>query len=446
MATRLFCILAVAFAEAATSAAAQTPLTVRLVASGFERPLYVTSPPGDPRLFVVEQVEARIWIVRDGAVLPEPFLDIDDRVNSGGGERGLLGLAFHPDYAENGYFFVNYTDNGNPGDTVVARYRVSANPDAADPGSEQVVLRVAQPFANHNGGMLAFGPGDGYLYIASGDGGSGNDPGNRGQSLDTLLGKILRIDVDSAVPYAVPPSNPFVGHGGALGEIWAYGLRNPWRFSFDRLLGDLYIGDVGQSAREEIDVQPGGSSGGENYGWRIAEGFACLGGSGACGTQPGLTPPVHDYGRAEGGSVTGGCVYRGEAVPGLRGTYLFGDFVSGRVWSFRYAPEGLSEFTERTQELDPPGAPAIDNVASFGEDADGELYIVDYDGEIWKIVPAVSVPADLNADGRFDAADVQLVINGVLGRPVSVDPDIDDDGRIDAMDVQLVINAVLGRV
>ncbi len=440
----LLCISALSVSTLATPE--EPALTARLVASGFDRPLYVTAPPGDTeRLFVVEQVEARIWIVRGGQVLPEPFLDIDSRVHNGGGERGLLGLAFHPDYAENGYFYVNYTANGLAADTVIARYRVSADdPDRADPDSEAVIRRIDQPYTNHNGGMMAFGPRDGYLYVGMGDGGSSNDPQNRAQNLDTLLGKMLRLDVDSAFPYAIPPDNPFVDHADARDEIWAYGLRNPWRFSFDRETGDLYIGDVGQSSREEINFQPAASTGGENYGWKVAEGFACRGGDGSCGTQPGFTPPIHDYGRDFGGSVTGGYVYRGAALPELRGTYFFADFISGRIWSLRYDGDNATEFVERTVELDPPGEATIDNVSSFGEDGRGELYIVDYDGEIYRIASAV-LHGDVNGDGREDAADVQLVINAVLGLDYGdASPDLDGNGVLDARDVQRAVNAVLG--
>ncbi|MBI4557186.1 MAG: PQQ-dependent sugar dehydrogenase [Candidatus Hydrogenedentes bacterium] len=422
---------------------AAVTLTTRLIASGFETPLFLVSPPGDPsRMFVVEQ-DARIWILRDGIRLPTPFLDIDLKVRTGG-EQGLLGLAFHPNYEENGFFYVNYTRNPD-GATVIERYNASADADVAQPESAVILLIVSQPFANHNGGMLAFGPSDGYLYIGMGDGGWRDDPGGRAQNLNDLLGKLLRIDVNSAAPYAIPPDNPFVGRADARPEIWAYGVRNPWRFAFDRANGDLYVGDVGQDAREEVDFQPASSAGGENYGWDIAEGFACLGGTGACGTMPGLTPPIHDYSHPGGASrsVTGGYVYRGSRIPGLGGTYFFADFMTGEIWSFRYLGDAVTDFQDRTHELDPAGELSIQNVSSFGEDASGELYILDYTGgRIFQIAPSIG---DLNGDGTADAVDVQLVINGALGLAIGeADADIDGDTDIDAVDVQLVINAALG--
>lgn len=369
--------------DATRTAGVPLPIGVELVAEGFTRPLFVAAPTGDAgRIFVVEKGGV-VWIVSAGTTLHEPFLDIHALVSSGS-EQGLLGLAFHPDYASNGLLFVNYTDLN--GDTVVARYeRSGSDVNLADPESASVILQVPQPDSNHNGGMLAFGP-DGYFYIGLGDGGGANDPNDNAQNLGTLLGKLLRIDVDGVAPYEVPLNNPFTGLGNARGEIWSYGLRNPWRFSFDRTSGDIYIGDVGQGAREEIDVQTAGH-GGENYGWRVAEGFTCRGGIGSCGTYPGFTPPVHDYGREDGRSVTGGYVYRGTAIPDLGGTYFFGDYVSARVWSFRFEGGTLSEFGERTAELDPGGGRSIGHISSFGEDGVGELYIVDYtDGEIYRIV------------------------------------------------------------
>jgi glucose/arabinose dehydrogenase len=236
------------------------------VASGFSEPLFLTSPAGDfQRLFIVEQSSAQIKIIKNGAVLPNPFIDLNSKAQ-GGGERGLLGLAFHPNYQNNGLFYVNYTDNS--GDTVLARYSVSGNPDIADVSSELIIANISQPFGNHNGGMMAFSPNDGFLYIFLGDGGSGNDPGNRAQTLSNVHGKIHRIDVDNGI--SIPRSNPFAG-SPELNSIWPYGLRNPWRASFDRLNGDLYIGDVGQGDREEVSWQPGNSVGGENYGWRCME-------------------------------------------------------------------------------------------------------------------------------------------------------------------------------
>jgi glucose/arabinose dehydrogenase len=364
-------------------------LTVEIVAEGFEKPLFLTTPQGDgERLFVVEQT-GKIRIIKNGEILDEPFLDIGGLITTGSGEQGLLGLAFHPAYFTNGYFFVNYTRSGD-GATVVERYTVSVNQDLADPASSKVILTLSQPAANHNGGMLAFGPQDGLLYIGTGDGGSGNDPwgpeGN-GQNKNSLLGKILRIDVDGGSPYSIPVDNPFVGQLNVREEIWSYGLRNPWRFSFDRTTFDLYIGDVGQSAREEIDFQTADSAGGENYGWRIAEGFACRGGEGSCGTDSGFIPPIHDYSRTDGRSITGGYVYRGDAIPELQGTYFFADYVTARIWTFRFDGEEVSEFEERTVELAPDITRDIRTISSFGEDTQGELYFIDYqDGEIFRII------------------------------------------------------------
>lgn len=366
------------------------PLKLELVASGFSKPLFVTAPPGDfNRIFVVEQ-GGRIWIVKNGARLPEPFLDISGRIGSSSGEQGLLGLAFHPDYADTGFFFVNYinTNCSDACDSTVARYSVSASdPDRADPASERVLFTVDQPFANHNGGMLAFGPKDGYLYLGFGDGGSGNDPFDNAQNRNTKLGKILRIDVDKGDPFAIPPDNPFAASAGAAVDatIWAYGLRNPWRFSFDRVTGDLWIGDVGQSTREEIDFQPADSGGGENYGWRNREGSVCRPGETQC-NLPEAVEPIHDYDKVLTQSVTGGYVYRGTALPEEQGNYFFGDYTSGEVWSFRYDGATLSDFRDRSGEFRAGLFPAA--ISSFGEDAAGELYVVDHRGSVYKVVAA----------------------------------------------------------
>jgi glucose/arabinose dehydrogenase len=359
-------------------------LTTQRVASGLNLPVYVTAPPGDDRLFIVEQCGV-IRILDNGVLLPDPFLNINALIPNiaGQDERGLLGLAFHPRYAINGYFYVHY--NNLASDTVIKRYRVSADPNIADPADSMTVLVVDQPFNNHNGGQIAFGPNDCYLYIGLGDGGSGGDPFENGQSDNTLLGKILRIDVDGGVPYAIPPDNPHVGPGPPLDEIWAKGVRNPYRWSFDRLTGDLYMGEVGQNCYEEIDFQPASSPGGENYGWDVMEGNHCFNEANfndcffvGC-VQTGV-PAIHEY--THGGnpfrcSVTGGYVYRGSAIPNLPGTYFFADFCSNQIWSFRYVGGQVTEFTERTAELAPGGGLSIGNVGGFGEDGFGELYIVD---------------------------------------------------------------------
>jgi hypothetical protein len=354
-------------------------MAIELVSDGLDLPIFLTAAPGDSsRLFVVQQGGA-IRVIHDGTLLDEPFLDLSARTR-GGSERGLLGLAFHPDYAQNGWFFVNHSDRA--GDTQISRYTVSSDPDRGDPGSELAILSVPQPRSNHNGGMLAFGP-DGMLYIGMGDGGGSGDPDGNGQELGTLLGSLLRIDVNDASaddPYAIPPDNPFVGDQEARPETWAYGLRNPWRFSFDRTTGDLYIGDVGQNRREEISFQPASSTGGENYGWNRMEGTFCFQPATDCSME-GLVLPVHDYGHEQGCSVTGGYVYRGTAVPELEGRYLFSDFCEGWISSFRVDDGLATDLQDLSGDLAPGG-----NVASFGEDEEGELYIVVRGGAVYRIV------------------------------------------------------------
>ena len=347
------------------------------VASGLDFPLYLTAPPGDnDRLFIVEKT-GRIRIVRNGSVLPAPFLDLSAKV-SNGSEQGLLGLAFHPGYAANGRFVVNYTNSS--GDTRVAVFRVSAHPDVADPASEQVILAVDQPFSNHNGGMVAFGP-DGKLYIGMGDGGSGGDPQGNGQNRGVLLGKLLRLEVNGSGQAAVPGDNPFVGQAGVRPEIWSYGLRNPWRFSFDRLTQDLYIGDVGQNAREEIDASTDVTQFGRglNYGWNRMEGAACYNPPGSC-DQSGLTRPVLEYPHSQGCSVTGGYVYRGAAITALQGLYFYADYCEGWVRSFRLSGTHVTAETEWAA-LRPGG-----QITSFGEDARGELYLMTSGGKVLRIV------------------------------------------------------------
>ena len=357
-------------------------LVATRVGSGFSSPLDLQSVAGDrSRLFVVEQA-GRIRVIRSGALVPAPFIDISARI-AAGGERGLLGLAFHPLFPSNGRFFVNYTDRS--GDTHISEFRsVSPNGDAADPATEREIIFVRQPFANHNGGGLAFGP-DGYLYAGLGDGGSAGDPFGNGQNLGTRLGKMLRIDVNGAAPYSIPPDNPFVARGGALPEIWAYGLRNPWRFSFDRSTGDLYIGDVGQNTIEEIDVGLASRRGGENYGWNTMEGSRCFAPASGC-NMGGLTLPVTEYGRSDGFSVTGGVVYRGCRMPGYAGHYFYADYGSGLIRSFRLDAGRAVDARDWTATISGPSR-AIRNPSSFGLDADGEMYIVDYDGEIYRIDP-----------------------------------------------------------
>jgi len=360
-------------------------LTLDLMVGGFTRPVAVTGAgDGSGRLFVVEQA-GRIRIIDEGAVLGTDFLDIRSLVESTSGEQGLLGLAFHPAYATNDYFYVNYTHDppgAGPDVTRISRIQVSvADPDVASPASEAVLMTIIQDESNHNGGDLHFGP-DGYLYIALGDGGGSQDPNARGQDLGTLLGKILRVDVDGAIPYAVPADNPFVDDAGALDEIWAYGLRNPWRFSFDLATGDLLIGDVGQGAVEEIDYQPADSGGGENFGWSCMEGDVVQDFN-PCDGSP-LTLPVLVYGHGLGCSVTGGYRYRG-VIGGFQGRYVFGDFCSGRIW---FAIPGGSGWVANEW------SDTALRISSFGEDEDGELYVVDLGGGIYRFVSPSAIFAD----------------------------------------------------
>lgn len=356
------------------------PTQYRLVevATGLTRPLYLThAGDGSGRMFVLEQA-GRVWIVRDGLVEPVPFMDISPLVSTSANERGLLGLAFHPDYAENGVFYVHYSTRNPDGDTVLARYRVSeSNPDLADLNSAQVIFTLRQPYPNHNGGQIAFGP-DGYLYVGLGDGGAAGDPLNAGQTPDTLLGKILRLDVDSSDTYAIPEDNPAFTVNPALApEVWAWGLRNPWRFSFDRATGDLYIADVGQNMLEEINFQPADSPGGENYGWRVFEGTQRYSSEAAPANH---VLPIFEYNHGEGCSVTGGYVYRGAEMPALDGVYFFGDYCFGRVWATWRDASGAFQ-----TQVFLPDTDLI--ISSFGEDEDGELYLLDHgQGRVLKLV------------------------------------------------------------
>ena len=341
-----------------------------IVEGGLTRPTYLTDA-GDGRLFVVEQ-PGRIRIIKNGQLLDQPFLDITAKVSTSGNERGLLSVAFHPDYQTNGEFFVDYTRQPDSA-TIVERYTVSKDdPDRADAQSGQAILVIAQPESNHNGGQLQFGP-DGYLYIGMGDGGGQGDqhgPIGNGQNRAVLLGKLLRIDVTNQATYAIPPTNPF----GT--EVWAYGLRNPWRFSFDQLTHDLYIADVGQNTYEEVDFQPAASQGGENYGWRIMEGLHCYDPAEGC-DRSGLVLPVAEYRHDVGGcAITGGYVYRGTQYPVLQGQYFFGDYCTGIIWSLQQAG-GQWQMTKRL-------ASGL-NISSFGEDLAGELYVIDHNGAVYQL-------------------------------------------------------------
>jgi hypothetical protein len=359
-------------------------LVATLVGEGFADSVDVQTAPGDrDRLFVVEQ-GGRIVIQKAGERLAEPFLDIQDRVGATG-EQGLLGLAFHPKYASNGRFFVHYVDRD--GVINVSEFPATADPDLADATLERHVLTISKHYANHNGGRLAFGP-DGLLYVGVGDGGSKLDEEGNAQNLGSLLGKILRIDVDHGLdedlPYSVPADNPFVGVEEARPEVWALGLRNPWRFAFDPATDEIYVGDVGERDYEELNVAPHGGKG-ANYGWNLVEGPSCLGG-GECDME-GLAMPFYSYGRDEGRSVIGGQVYRGCRMPGYSGTYFFGDFMAPFVRSIR-ADLGAASLRDWSDAM-----PRVTLPVSFGTDAFGEILIVDYDGEIFRIDPVPAAPS-----------------------------------------------------
>lgn len=355
-------------------------VVLQQVASGlFQATSIAHAGDGSGRLFVTRQ-QGEIHVIDNGVVRGELFLDLRGRVSCCG-ERGLLGLAFHPNFISNGFFYVNYTDPR--GDTVVARFRVSEDDsNIANPDSESLVLNVEQPTSQHNGGQLAFGP-DGFLYIGLGDGGPGGAGNLNAQQLGSLLGSILRIDADSAEPYAVPASNPFVGRDEARDEIWVYGLRNPWRFSFDRLTGEMFIGDVGQRTTEEIDHLPTGSLGGTNFGWNLMEGTTCSDGSDDCNILGEFELPILEYSHDAGCSVTGGYVYRGEALAGLQGHYLFSDFCSG-VLSAARQQNGVWEVAGRRET----GL----SVTTFGEDESGGLYVAGVGGSIFRLAPAQDPP------------------------------------------------------
>lgn len=443
------CLACVGLGGAVHAGGGIPQMTTELVATGLSSPLYVTHAPNDfGRIFIVEQ-PGRVRVLDQSTGNMSVFLDIQSIVLSGG-ERGLLGLAFHPDYAENGYFYVSYTGSG--GVSRIARYSVNPdNPNAALPGSGQILISINQPFSNHNGGWIGFSPVDGYLYWSMGDGGSGGDPGNRAQNLNELLGKMIRIDVDGnngpGGLYGIPASNPFVGQTGR-DEIWAYGLRNAWRCSFDMQTGDLWIADVGQNAWEEINRQRAQSNGGENYGWRCYEGNAPYNLSG-CQPSSTMTFPVYVYARSGGNcSITGGVVYRGVNIPGLEGTYFYGDYCSNRIWSFSYtALNGVTNFTERTAELAFQGGAGVSGLASFGQDAYGEIYICSlFNGRVFKIVPVDGPFVDCNNNGIEDAAEIldgsaqDSNGNGILDEcEIVCEGDANGDNVVDLADLNIVL-------
>jgi glucose/arabinose dehydrogenase len=430
-----------ALVQSAGSARAETLLTTVRVAEGLTRPAFVTAAPGDTaRLFILEQrgsdARGRIKILKHGVLLARPFLTTAPL--STGFEQGLLGLAFAPNYAVTGRFYINYTRAD--GTTIVERHTVSADPDSANPAGTEI-LTVPQPYDNHNGGWLGFGP-DGYLYIALGDGGFGGDPGDRAQNLNSRLGKLLRIDVSGAT-FSIPPTNPFAGATPGLDEIWAYGLRNPWRPAFDRATGDLVIADVGQGQLEEIDFQPAASAGGENYGWRCYEGSAFFSESSTtpCGSCLAAgcpkVAPAHEYPHTLSRcSVTGGYVYRGDSIPDLVGTYFFADYCAGKIYSGRFVGDTLVFVHDRTVELAPGGGLSIGSITSFGEDAAGELYICDQEGEVFKIVPGAVTGVEAEPRG---ASSRRLFLRTIpfrheLGLVLKMGPP--ERVRLDVFDVQ----------
>jgi len=454
----LFLLLSVVFTGlfAATAAAGESPAVpgdrilatsmpgwpvaeLTLLTDAVSQPVHIThAGDGSGRLFIVERA-GTIRIYQDGQVLAEPFLDITDRVTFSGSEQGLLSVAFPPGFAGKQYVYVYYTALGT-GTSVVSRFAVTADPDLADPASEEIILTQTQPFANHNGGQLAFSPGDGYLYIGFGDGGSGGDPNNYAQTTTTWLGKILRIDVESGTaPYAVPPDNPFVGNPAVLDEIWAIGLRNPWRFSFDRLTGDLWIGDVGQNTWEEIDFQPAESPGGENYGWRIMEGSACYNPN-PCNTT-GLTLPVWDYNHVTGCSVTGGMAYRGQGNPSAHGIYVYADYCTGLIWGLAW--DGQSWVNEELLDT-------TVNIASFGEGEAGEIYVADRFGGVYRLTLTPQY-GDVTNDRLVDSGDAVGLALYLVGEPSAlIAPaevaDVNLDGVVDVVDLTILQHHLVGNV
>ncbi len=402
---RIRILLAVVLLSSAPALAGEA-VELELLASGFKKSLgLVNAGDGSNRLFVVERA-GRIRVIEDETVRERPFLDIRKRVSCCEGGHGLLGLAFHPDYKSNGFFFVYYSDLA--GDSVVARFSVSeTNPNRARAASELQMLGFTQPIPGHTGGDLAFGP-DGFLYVASGDGSQGRDPENNGQNLGSLLGKILRLDVDSG-PGAVPAGNPFVGDSEARDEIWAYGLRNPWRISFDRLTGDFFVADVGQDRIEEVDFQAAASPGGENYGWRLMEGSECFEPATDCDSGD-LVPPILEYGHGVGCSITGGYRYRGTLAPTLAGHYLFGDYCSGMIWGAEPNRDGvwIARVLARTEG----------RIVAFGEDEKGELYAVDLGGDIYRLVSREIFASDFESAkfaGWKRKGSAEIVAPGLAG-------------------------------
>lgn len=427
---------------ACATAVEAAPPTTRIVAEGLSRPIFVTAAPGDTsRIFVIEQAGRIIEVdLADGT--QSVFLDIVSSVEDGGSEQGLLGLAFPDDFdplsTTDNDFYVHYTsDDSRFGTTVIARYRTDPSGNA-DAGSEQRLLTFPQFRTNHNGGWIGFGPDDGYLYIAIGDGGDGNDPGNRAQDItNELQGKILRIGVDTTTAsYTIPPDNPFVGLPGD-DEIWHFGLRNPFRCSFDPATGSLWIGDVGQSAREEVSVQDAPGVGGLNFGWRCMEGTLCTGLSGCTCNDVALTMPVYDYPTSLGCAITGGYVYRGSAVPELQGLYVFADYCAGRIFGID-AADALAGLPVTRQEFTAELGTQVGLIPSFGRDAEGELYICDiFGGRVVKIVPGCDGDADGNGVTDLDDFTVLAVLFGNTVTP-GTSADFSGNGTVDLDDFSIL--------
>ncbi len=433
---------------------ARAAFTREVVASGFATPLQLTAPPGDTvRLFVVERGGTiRIINKATSTVLGTPFLDVNASPNSNvnsSGEGGLLGLAFHPNYSSNGFFFVYYTADVDPGagfqfGTRVSRFTVTGSPDVASPASETVFFELNQPFTNHNGGMIAFRPADAgnNLYVGLGDGGGACDTSLNSQNLNSKLGKMLRIDVDSGPsgdlqnPYA-PASNPFVGVAGD-DLIWSLGWRNPFRWSFDRATGDMYVGDVGQNTREEVSFEAANAGGGLNFGWNAREGTIAAPCSPVSPTLPGMVEPIYDYGHNGSASITGGVVYRGLEYASMYGRYFFADFVTQDVWSFVKSGNGVIDFQDHTAVLNPNNA----NVVAIGEDAEGDIYIVEFGGTIARITDPASSGVDLDQDLIEDQyeSDTGIFVSATDTGTDPGDMDSDDDGVMDGTEVELGTN------
>jgi glucose/arabinose dehydrogenase len=444
-------------AAAFSADASAQQVRTKLFVSGFTYPLHMAQAPGDATRFYVVQKNGLVRVVETSSgtptILSTAFVNLTNisfAVTSMGDERGLLGMAFHPDYQNNGYVYLYYTAASTNANTLVRMTRSASNPLTLDPASRVVMLTWSNPFSNHNGGWLEFGP-DGNLYLGTGDGGSSNDPGNRSQQIvNQRHGKILRVTptIGNTSPYySVPSDNPFAGAVTGDDEIWAYGLRNPWRCAFDRQTGALYIADVGQNAQEEINYQPPGV-GGRNYGWRCQEGTSCTGLTGCTCNSASLVPPIRTYLRdsATGGfSITGGRVYRGCAMPELQGTYFYCDYASNNYWSFRYDGTTQTGFVQRNSEFRTAvGGQSVSGVVGYAEDHNGELYVIAHGGSIYKIIPASGEvvctppnPADLNRDGRVDGLDLTQMLS-CWGAPCA---DLNGDGTTSGTDLAALLAA-----